>query len=345
MGADCSHEIKRSLLLGRKAVINLDSLLKSRDITLLTKVRLVKWCESESCSVLSDSLRPNVWYCPRNSPGLNTGVGSLSLLQGIFPTQGSGLPHCRQILYKLSHKGSPSSQNYGFSSSHVWMWELEHKEGWALKNWYFQTVVFTVDSWFLRVPWTARRSNQSILKEISPGCSLEGLMLKLKLQYFGHLMGRADSLEKTLILGKIEGRRRGRQDEMTGWHHQLNGHESEQTLEDSGRTGKPGVLQSMGSQRIRHGWATEQQSVVTLQLKYKALFHWKKFEAIELLQSSGVVYLKVQIKKLDPNSCWNLKLPQAGSQWPRPGGNQGDRGVASPPSPRPSFSRSALRAL
>ena len=104
----------------------------------------------------------------------------------------------------------------------------------------------------MSVPWTARRSNQSILKEISPEYSLEGLMLKLKLQYFGHLMGRADSLEKTLMLEKIEGRRRGRQDEMIGWHHQLNGHESEQTLGDSGRTGKPDVLQSMGSQRIRH---------------------------------------------------------------------------------------------
>ena len=77
----------------------------------------------------------------------------------------------------------------------------------------------------LRVPWTARRSNQSILKEISPGCSLHGLMLKLKLQSFGHLMRRADSLEKTLMLGKIEGRRRReRQDEMVGWHHRVNGH-------------------------------------------------------------------------------------------------------------------------
>ena len=78
----------------------------------------------------------------------------------------------------------------------------------------------------MRVPWTARRSNQSILKEISPGCSLEGLMLKLKLQYFGHLMRRADSLKKTLMLGKIEGRRRRgtTEDEMVGWHHQLNGH-------------------------------------------------------------------------------------------------------------------------
>ena len=80
----------------------------------------------------------------------------------------------------------------------------------------------------LRVPWTARKSNQSILKEISPEYSLEGLMLKLKLQYFGHLMQRTDSLKKTLMLGKIEGRRRrGRQDEMFGWHHRFNGHEFE----------------------------------------------------------------------------------------------------------------------
>ena len=80
----------------------------------------------------------------------------------------------------------------------------------------------------LRVPWTARRSNLSILKEISPGCSLEELMLKLKLQYFGHLMQRVDSLEKTLMLGEIGGRRRrGRQDEMVGWHHRLDGHEFE----------------------------------------------------------------------------------------------------------------------
>ena len=78
----------------------------------------------------------------------------------------------------------------------------------------------------MRIPWTARRSNQSILKEINPGCSLEELTLKLKLQYFGHLMQKADSLEKTLMLGKIEGRRRreGGEDEMSGWHHQLNGH-------------------------------------------------------------------------------------------------------------------------
>ena len=85
----------------------------------------------------------------------------------------------------------------------------------------------------LRVPWTARRSNQSILKEINPEYSLEGLMLKLKLQYFGHLMHRTDSLEKTLMLGKIEGRKRGTtEDEMVGWHHRLNGHEFEQAMGD-----------------------------------------------------------------------------------------------------------------
>ena len=95
------------------------------------------------------------------------------------------------------------------ASLHVWMWELDYKESWAPKNWYFELWCWRR---LLRVPWTLRRSNQSILKEISPGCSLEGLMLKLKLQYFGHLMWRAVSLEKTLMLGKIEGRRRrGRQ--------------------------------------------------------------------------------------------------------------------------------------
>ena len=88
------------------------------------------------------------------------------------------------------------------------MWELDYKENWVPKNWCFWTVVWRR---LLRVPWTARRPNQSILKEISPGCSLEGLMLKLRLQYFGHLMRRVDSLEKTLMLGRIGGRRgRGR---------------------------------------------------------------------------------------------------------------------------------------
>ena len=106
----------------------------------------------------------------------------------------------------FADKGS-SSQSYGFSSGHVWMWELDYKENWAPKNWCFWTVV-------LRVPWTVGKSNQSILKEISPGCSLKGLMFRLKLQYFGHLMRRADSLEKTLMLRKIEGGKRRRRQRM-----------------------------------------------------------------------------------------------------------------------------------
>ena len=102
-------------------------------------------------------------------------------------------------------------------------WTIKKKECWRID-------AFELWSWrrLLRVPWTARRSNQSILKEISPEYSLGGLMLKLKLQYFGYLMWRTDSFEKTLMLGKIEGGgRRGWQDEMVGWHHQLNGHEFE----------------------------------------------------------------------------------------------------------------------
>ena len=104
----------------------------------------------------------------------------------------------RQHIKKQRHSFvniGPSRQSYGFSSGQVWMWELNYKE-----------------TWLLRVPWTAKRPNQSILKEISPEYSLEGLMLKLKLQYFGHLKWRTDSLEKTPMLGKIEGgRRRGQQ--------------------------------------------------------------------------------------------------------------------------------------
>ena len=116
----------------------------------------------------------------------------------------------RQHIKKQRHyfvNKSPSSQSYGFSSSHVWMWELDYKESWAPR-----TDAFELWCWrrLLRVPWTARRSNQSILKEISPEYSLEGLMLKL--QYSGHLTQRTDSLENTLMLEKIEGRRRrGRQ--------------------------------------------------------------------------------------------------------------------------------------
>ena len=139
---DCSHESKRCLLLGRKVMTNLESILKSRDITLPTTVHLV---------------------------------------------------------------------GYGFYSSHVWMWELDYKESWVLKNWWFWIVMLEKT---LESPLTARRSNQSILNEISPGCSLEGLILKLKLQYFGYLMQRAGSFEKTLMLGNVEGRRRRGQQRM-----------------------------------------------------------------------------------------------------------------------------------
>ena len=134
---DCSHKIKRLLLLGRKIMTNLGSILKSRDITLPTKVHLVKAM--------------------------------------IFPVVMYG---CESWTIK----------------------KAEHRRIDAFKLWCWRRL--------LRVPWTARRSNQSILKEISPGCSLEGLMLKLKLQYFGHLIQRADSFEKTLMLGKVGGRRR-----------------------------------------------------------------------------------------------------------------------------------------
>ena len=128
---------------------------------------------------------------------------------------------------------------------------LSYKESWVPKNWCFELWCW----WrLLRVPWTARKSNQSILKEISPDYSLEGLMLKLKLQYFGHLM-RTDSFEKILMLGKIEGRRRRGWD---GWMASL----TQRTWvwvnsESWWWTGRPGVLQSMRSQTVRHDWATE----------------------------------------------------------------------------------------
>ena len=150
---DCSHEIKRHLVLGRKVVTNLDSILKSRDITLPTKVHLVKAM--------------------------------------VFPV----------VMYGRESWTTKKAECWRIDAFELWCWRR-----------------------LFRVPGTSRRSNQSILKEVSPGCSLEGLMLKLKLQYFGHLMWRADSLERTLMLEKIEGRRRGWQDEMVGWHHQPNEH-------------------------------------------------------------------------------------------------------------------------
>ena len=135
--SDCSHEIKRCLLLGRKVMTNLDSILKSRDITLPTKVHLIKAM--------------------------------------VFPV----------VMYGCESWTVKKAERRKIDAFELWCWRR-----------------------LLRVPWTVRRSSQFILKEISPGCSLEGLMVKLKLQYFGHPMRRADSLEKTLMLGGIGGRRR-----------------------------------------------------------------------------------------------------------------------------------------
>ena len=134
-------------------------------------------------------------------------------------------------------------------------------ESWTLKKaeWW-RTDAFELWCWrrLLRVPWTARRSNQYTLKEISPGCSLEGLMLKLKLQYFGHLMQRTDSFEKTLMLGKIEGKRRRGWQRMR-WMYSITD-SMDMSLGNSRSwwwTGRPGMLQFMGSQRVRHDWGTE----------------------------------------------------------------------------------------
>ena len=165
--------------------------------------------------------------------------------------------HIQKQRHYFANKG-PSRQRYDFPSSHVWLWELDYKECWALR-------IDALELWcwrrLLRVPGTAR-SNQSILKEINLEYSLEELMLKLKLQYFGHLVQRADLLEKTLMLGKIEGRRR-RGWQRTRWLDGItNSVDNSVVWASSGRwwrTGKPEVLQSMGSQRVGYGWTTEQQ--------------------------------------------------------------------------------------
>ena len=184
---DCNHEIKRHLLLGRKVMSNPDSILKSRDITLPTKVRLVKAM--------------------------------------VFPVVMYG---CESWTVKKAEHGR-------IDAFELWCWRR-----------------------LLRVPWTARRSNQSILKGISPGCSFEGLMLKLKLQYFDYLMQRVDSLEKTLMLGGIGGRRRGYDRGWDGW--MASPTRWTWVWVNSGSlwwTGRPGMLRFMGLQRVRHDWATE----------------------------------------------------------------------------------------
>ena len=184
---DCSHEIKRCLLLGRKVMTKLDSILKSGDITLPTKVRLVKAM--------------------------------------IFPV----------VIYGCESWTIKKAECPRIDAFELWCWRR-----------------------LLRIPWTARRFNEPILKEISPEYSLEGLMLKLKFQYFGHLIWRTDSLEKTLMLGKTEGWRRGDDRGWDGW--MASPTRWTWVWVSSGSwwwTGRPGVLQSMGLQRVRHDWATE----------------------------------------------------------------------------------------
>ena len=166
----------------------------------------------------------------------------------------------RECIKKQRHHfadKSLSSQSYGFSISHIWMWELDHKEGWAPKNWCFKLWWWRT---LLRAPWVARRLNQLILKEISPECSLEGLMLELKLQYFGHLIWRDDWLENTLILGRIEGRRRRGWQRMRSLDGIINSMDTRlPKLQEIVKDREAWVLQFMGFQRVGHDLVTERQ--------------------------------------------------------------------------------------
>ena len=162
--------------------------------------------------------------------------------------------HIKQQRHYLTNK-CLSSQSYGFSSSHVWMWELDYKESWALKNWCFWAMMLKKT---LESPLDCKEIQPVPPKRISPECLLEGLMLKLKLQYSGHLMRRTDSLEKTLMMGKIEGRRRRGNRGCDGWLVSPNQWTWVWVSSESWWwTGKPGVLQSMESQRVRHDCVTE----------------------------------------------------------------------------------------
>ena len=187
-GGNWSHENKRCLLLGKKTMTNLDNILKSRDITSLTKVCIVKVM--------------------------------------VFPG----------VMYGCESWTIKKAEHQRIDAFELWCWKR-----------------------LLRVPWTARRSNQSILKEISPEYSLKGLMLKLKLQYFGHLMWRAKSLERPWCWERLKA---GKGDDR-GWDDWMASLTQWAWVWTNSRrwwrTGKPVVLQSMGSQRVRHDWATEQQ--------------------------------------------------------------------------------------